>query len=59
MSRDVPGYLVVPAKAGNHTPCLINEERSVSDLQSSRPPVVMGPCFRRDDIGRFNGKNIT
>jgi hypothetical protein len=40
---------VVPAKAGTHTPrpLCVNGSRRLCSL---RTPVVMGPCFRRDDI---------
>src|SRR6266851_1219228 len=45
--------LVVPAKAGTHTPCPIVWVCSPRP-SAQQTPVVMGPCFRRDDEGGFN-----
>ncbi len=51
-----PNSFVVPANAGPHTPRSIVSnayrfERAFRELPSQQAPVVMGPCFRRDDDG--------
>jgi hypothetical protein len=49
---------VVPAKAGTHTPQPIDLRRLVDDFPQQQIPVVMGPCFRRDDNGVYGSAVI-
>jgi hypothetical protein len=43
--------IVVPAKAGTHTALSSRSRQDDRHLQQQPRPVVMGPCFRRDDVG--------
>jgi hypothetical protein len=44
-----PEQVVVPAKAGTHTPRPCFERRCSTAFAQPQPPVVMGPGVRRDD----------
>ena len=47
---------VVPAKAGTHTPRPFFERRCSTAFAQQPTPVVMGPCFRRDDVERVGSQ---